>query len=184
VPGEGDATELSAAVERFAGGALCARLARATDSRREERFAFPLDGGVLVTGVIDVLAREPGGQALIVDYKSDRLAGADPTELVAAHYSTQRTIYSVAALHSGSERVEVVYCFLELPEEPVTAVYGRSDLHRLQAELGELCAGVLRSEFVVTQAPHRGVCSGCPAEGGLCSWPLELTRRVAPDRLF
>jgi ATP-dependent helicase/nuclease subunit A len=183
-PREAEATELSAAVERFAGGALCARLARATDSRREEGFAFPLDGGVLVTGVIDVLAREPGGQTLIVDYKSDRLAGADPADLVSAHYSTQRIIYSVAALHSGAERVEVVYCFLERPEEPLTAVYGRADLPRLQAELGELCAGVLRGEFAVAEAPHRGVCAGCPAEGGLCSWPLELTRRIAPDQLF
>ncbi|MEO6859648.1 MAG: UvrD-helicase domain-containing protein [Solirubrobacteraceae bacterium] len=181
---EAEATELSATIERFAGGALCARLARATDSRREERFAFPLDGGVLVTGVIDVLAREPGGHTLIVDYKSDRLAGTDPAELVSAHYSTQRIIYSVAALHSGAERVEVVYCFLERPEEPVTAVYRRSDLTRLQAELGELCAGVLRGEFVVAQEPQRGLCAGCPAEGGLCSWPLELTRRAAPDRLF
>jgi hypothetical protein len=32
--------------------------------------------------------------------------------------------------------------------------------------------------------PHRGLCSGCPAEGGLCSWPLEMTRREALDRLF
>ena len=28
------------------------------------------------------------------------------------------------------------------------------------------------------------VCEGCPAEGGLCSWPLEMTRREAADRLF
>ena len=28
------------------------------------------------------------------------------------------------------------------------------------------------------------VCQGCPAEGGLCSWGLSMTRRGAPDQLF
>ena len=43
---------------------------------------------------------------------------------------------------------------------------------------------VLERRFVVTDTPQRSVCAGCPAEGGLCSWPLEMTRREAVDRLF
>jgi hypothetical protein len=43
---------------------------------------------------------------------------------------------------------------------------------------------VLDRRFTVTDAPQRSVCEGCPAEGGLCSWPLEMTRREAADRLF
>ena len=62
---------------------MCKRLAAATDVRREERFAFLLDDEALVGGALDVLAREPGGAMLVVDYKSDRLEGADPRELVA-----------------------------------------------------------------------------------------------------
>jgi hypothetical protein len=43
---------------------------------------------------------------------------------------------------------------------------------------------VRRGEFTVTDGPHRGVCDGCPVEGGLCWWPLEMTGREPPDRLF
>ena len=64
------------------------------------------------------------------------------------------------------------------------ATYTREQARALEAELSALAGGVLRREFTVTDAPHRGVCDGCPAEGGLCSWPLEMTRRESADRLF
>ena len=44
--------------------------------RREAGFAFALEpggGGPLVRGFVDVLAREPDGTVLVVDYKTDRL---------------------------------------------------------------------------------------------------------------
>jgi ATP-dependent exoDNAse (exonuclease V) beta subunit len=59
-PGPEECDELIALVRRFAATELCARLGRATEARREERFAFGLAGGVLVVGALDVLAREPG----------------------------------------------------------------------------------------------------------------------------
>ena len=37
----------------------------------------PAGGGPLVTGFLDVVATEPDGGVLIVDYKSDRLEGAE-----------------------------------------------------------------------------------------------------------
>jgi hypothetical protein len=43
---------------------------------------------------------------------------------------------------------------------------------------------VLERRFEVTPAPYRDVCAGCPAQGGLCSWPLDMTRRESPDTLF
>jgi hypothetical protein len=64
------------------------------------------------------------------------------------------------------------------------AIYTREQLPALEAELSAMAGGVLSREFTVTEAPHRGVCNGCPVEGGLCSWPLEMTRREAADRLF
>jgi ATP-dependent exoDNAse (exonuclease V) beta subunit len=182
-PTETEATDLIATVERFAASPLRARLGRITDARREQRFAFAW-AGVLVTGVIDVLAREPGGQTLIVDYKSDRLDGRDAGRLVAAAYGVQRLIYALAALHAGAARVEVAYCFLEAPETPVTRVHERAELPALEAELAARAGGMLRGEFAVSESPHRGLCAGCPAQGGLCSWPVEMTRREAPDRLF
>jgi ATP-dependent helicase/nuclease subunit A len=182
-PGGPDAAQIIELVDRFAAGELCRRLGRATGVRREERFRFLLDE-IVIAGVFDVIAREPGGRTLIVDYKTDRLDGADPQELADTAYGTQRLVYALAALKAGADSVEVVHTFLELPGRPAVARFTREQLPALQATLAELAGGVLRREFAVTDAPHRGVCDGCPAEGGLCSWPLEMTRREAADRLF
>ena len=180
---EADAEEAAGLVERFAATELCARLGRATQVSREERFAFLL-GGALVVGALDVLAREPGGRALVVDYKTDRLEGADPSEVVDRAYATQRLVYALAALRAGAEHVEVAHVFLDGVHEPVIATFSLEDAPELEDRLSALADGVMRREFAVTDAPHRAVCQGCPAEGGLCSWPLGMTRRDAPDRLF
>ena len=178
-----DAAEAAGLVERFAATELCARLGRATQVSREERFAFLL-GGALVVGALDVLAREPGGRSLVVDYKTDRLDGADPREVVDRAYTTQRLVYALAALRAGADQVEVAHVFLDGAHEPVTATFSREDAPELEDRLSALADGVMRRRFAVTDAPHRAVCQGCPAEGGLCSWPLGMTRRDAPDRLF
>jgi ATP-dependent helicase/nuclease subunit A len=186
-PGPAEADELAALVRRFADSDLCARLGRAIHTRREERFAFALSADPahpLVVGAIDVLAREPSGRMLVVDYKSDRLDGADPAAIVAREYGTQRLVYALAALHAGAEAVEIAHCFLQRPDEPVSATFERSQLAELGARLAMLGQGVLERRFDVTPAPYRGLCAGCPAQGGLCSWPLEMTRRESPDTLF
>ena len=121
---------------------------------------------------------------VVVDYKSEHLAGADPGVVVAAEYAIQRLVYSLAALKGGAEEVEIVHVFLELPERPVSVAYVRADLEALERELAGLADGVLRREFAVSDGPHRALCRGCPGEGGLCSWPLELTRRERLDTLF
>jgi hypothetical protein len=74
--------------------------------------------------------------------------------------------------------------FLEAPREVVSARFTAADAAALHGRLEQLAAGVLRREFAVTDEPRREVCAGCPAEGGLCSWPLEMTRRETIDRLF
>ena len=178
---------MAALVRRFADSDLCARLGRATQTRREERFTFPLcadPAQPLVVGAIDVLAREPSGRMLVVDYKSDRLDGADPAAVVEREYGTQRLVYALAALHAGAEGVEISHCFLERPDAPVSVAFERGQLAELQARLEALGRGVLERRFEVAPAPYRGLCAGCPAQGGLCSWPLEITRRESPDTLF
>jgi ATP-dependent helicase/nuclease subunit A len=181
---DAETRDLVELVRRFADSELCLRLGRAADARREERFSFLLSNGVLVTGALDVLAREGGERALVVDYKSDRLEGADPAEVVRQAYRTQRLIYALGALRSGAAAVEVAHCFLEAPEHPVSATFTRGEVPGLEQALVRLSDGVLRREFSVADDPHRALCAACPAEGGLCSWPLEQTRRERPDRLF
>ncbi len=152
------------------------RLAELREIRREQRFAFA-HGEVVVSGVFDVLAREPeADRLLVIDYKSDRLGGSAPETIVAERYGAQRTIYALAALNLGGA-VEVVHLFLEAPHEPVSLVYTQADRPALGRELDERLAGIRAADFHVTESPGRHLCEGCPAQGGLCSHPLELTLR-------
>ncbi len=178
-----EAADIAALLEAFVGSEVCRRLAGAGGVRREERFTFLLDG-LLVGGVFDVLAWEPGDRAMVVDYKSDRLEGRDPVTIVAAEYETQRLIYALAVLRAGAASVEVAHVFLERSEEPAVARFDAGDAAAIEDRLRAIAAGVMRRDFAPAAIPHRALCSGCPGEGGLCTWPLALTRREAPDRLF
>ena len=182
-PSRREVEEIVALVRSFAASELRGRLGRATRTSREQRFSF-LQGGLLITGMLDVIATEPPNRTLIVDYKTDRLGGSDPAAVVEREYGTQRLIYALAALRAGAVEVDVVHLFLEVPDAPVAASFTRERAAALEQSLDRLTGGLRAGEFSVTDAPHRGICHGCPAEGGLCSWPLQMTRREAPDRLF
>jgi ATP-dependent exoDNAse (exonuclease V) beta subunit len=169
--------EIAELVAVFARSALAERLARAAWVRREQRFAFLLDDGPMITGILDVVAGEPGDRVLVVDYKTDRLEGLDVEELVTSAYSTQRLVYALAALRADALEVEVAHAFLERPDQPATATFTRAETGRLERELKDLADAIERKEFTVTEQPCRAVCHGCPAEGNVCPWPLELTRR-------
>jgi ATP-dependent exoDNAse (exonuclease V) beta subunit len=183
-PDDAEARELDALIAGFAASELATRLGRADDLRREERFAFLLADGMLMTGAFDVLARESPGRMLVVDYKSDRLQGTAPAAALSGSYATQRLVYALAAIRAGAAEVEVAHVFLEAPEEPVVARFQAAQADSLGAELDGLISGVVGRRFEVTEAPQRSICTGCPAEGGLCSWPLDMTRRESVDRLF
>jgi RecB family exonuclease len=182
-PGEVDTAEIAGLVRAFARSELCTRLANATQVQREQRFTFALPDGTLLTGALDVLAREREGM-LVVDYKSDRLTDTDPRTIVRRAYAVQQLIYAIAVLRSGAELVHVAHVFLERPDEPVLEAYSAGDAPELEARLLERTRGVRERRFTVTAEPLRAVCAGCPAEGGLCSWPVEVTRRERPDQLF
>jgi ATP-dependent helicase/nuclease subunit A len=158
------------------GSTTFGRLSSLRDVSREQRFAFPV-GETLITGVFDVIAQDRPGHLLVLDYKSDRLAGVDPAVVVAERYLAQRLIYALAALKLGTPAVEVVHLFLEAPEDPVAAEFGAAEIPELEAELAGRVAGLLSGDFGVTDAPGRRSCDGCPAQGGLCSYPLALTTR-------
>ncbi len=170
--------ELADLVFAFTETPLAERLAGADWVRREERFSFVLgDDGPLITGVLDAIAVEPGRRMLVVDYKSDRLEGHDPELVVRSAYSTQRLVYALAALRADAVEVEVAHVFLERPREPAVVSFSHAELGKLERELEELVSGVARGDFTVSQEPCRAICAGCPAEGGLCPWPLAMTRR-------
>jgi hypothetical protein len=110
-----------------------------------------------------------------VDYKSDPAEGVDLEAACDEKYGTQRLIYALAALRSGATAVEVVHCFLERADEPVSVAFAAADLPRLEAELLALAGGVIDSRFEPTDRPHRELCATCPGMDALCSWPKERT---------
>jgi hypothetical protein len=137
--------------------------------------------GPLVNGVVDVLAQEADGTALIVDYKSDVVGDADLEALVEASYGVQRRIYGLACLRAGAPAVEVVHLFLERAAEPVVHRYETADAPRLEADLRERAAGLLAGEYPVAAVPHRALCATCPGRAGLCSYPPEATDRPVEE---
>jgi ATP-dependent exoDNAse (exonuclease V) beta subunit len=177
---DAEVADIRSLVEAFASSPLCARLAAARRTRREAPFAFGLDtggGGPLVNGFLDAAAVEPDGGVLIVDYKSDRLEGATPQEVVDRDYATQRVVYALAALRDGAPRAEVAYCFLERPGEPVRRAFSAAEAPALTEHLDRLARGVLAGEYPVAAEPHRDLCGDCPGRAGLCSWGEEMTLR-------
>jgi hypothetical protein len=181
---EEDVADLLGMVEAFARSALAARLAAAREVRREHVFAFPLGADApLVTGVVDVLAHEADGAALVVDYKSDHVGKADLDGLVEGAYGVQRRIYALACLRAGAPAVEVLHVFLERAADPVSRRYAAADADGLELDLRARAAGLLAAEYPVAEVPHRGLCATCPGRAGLCSHPPERTDRTIEEAL-
>jgi ATP-dependent helicase/nuclease subunit A len=120
------------------------RIRDAAGSRAEVPLLVEVAGTVL-RGSIDLLVEEGGAPPLIVDYKTDRVDGADPAEL-AGRYEIQQAIYALAVAEArGADRVELAYVFLERPEEPVVASWGAEEIEAgrrmLEAAIAEVRDG-------------------------------------------
>ena len=132
-------------------------------------------GETVLRGSIDLLVEREDAPPLVVDYKTDRLGGADP-ESHAARYGTQRAIYALAAAESlGAAEVEVAYVFLERPEAPVLTRLGAGEMAAGRERLAAAIDRIGRGEFPVAPAEKRNwaLCRGCPALGRLCSGPQK-----------
>ena len=164
------------------GSGPAGRVAGARSVHREHPFAFSVGPGEpLLTGVIDLLAREGDGGCLLIDYKSDRVGAQDDLgRLVEREYGVQRLIYALAVLRDGAPRVEVVHWFLERPEDWVGAAYAASDRGELEERLAARIQRARARMFAVSEHPHRGLCETCPGRAGLCSWSDGETMRELP----
>ena len=158
---------ISGLVDAYCASELAQRVARLPGARPERPFAFEHDG-VLLHGRLDVLWRD-GEKALVVDYKSNALEGADPASVVEAEYRLQRLVYALACLHDGATEAEVVYHFLERPDDVVAATFSIGDTPELEAELSATIARIREGVFKPT--PSEFACADCPALDLVCAGP-------------
>jgi ATP-dependent exoDNAse (exonuclease V) beta subunit len=176
-PDSTDAESLLAPVREWLGSPLLSEgiAAGATRVRAEVPILLGVAGTVL-RGSIDLLVEREGAPPLVVDYKTDRLAGADP-ETHAGRYGTQRAIYALAAAESlRASEVEVAYVFLERPEAPVLSRLGEAEMAAARKRLEASITRIAEGEFPVAPEDQRDwpLCRGCPALGRLCSGPQEV----------
>ncbi|MGE5407202.1 MAG: PD-(D/E)XK nuclease family protein, partial [Syntrophothermus sp.] len=172
---EGEPEALLAPVRGWLDSPLRRRIeAEATRVRAEVPILLGL-GETVLRGSIDLLVERGGRPPLVVDYKTDRLAGSHPASR-APRYETQRAIYALAASEAlAATEVEVAYVFLERPEEPVATTLDGMQMTAARQHLETTVRRIAAGEFPVAAGPRRGwdLCRGCPALSGLCSGPAQ-----------
>ena len=170
---EGELERIEALVAAYCRSELAARLALLPTARPERPFTFAHDG-VLLHGRLDVLSRDELS-ALVVDYKSNELLGADPGTIVEEEYGLQRLVYALACLRDGAQTVEVVYQFLEQPDAVVSATFTSDDVPQLETQLSAAIARIRAGDFRPT--PSEFACNGCPALDLVCAGPRLAVAR-------
>ena len=159
-------------VEAYCGSQLAARIAVLEGAAAERPFAFEHDG-VLLHGRLDVL-QVAGERALVVDYKTNWLDEESPAEVVERDYRLQRLVYALACFRAGASEVEVVYQFLERPDDLVTTCYLVEQAPELEADLSAAIAAINAGEFRPT--PSEFACADCPALDLVCAGPRLRNR--------
>jgi len=88
---------------------------------------------------------------------------------VEEEYRVQQSVYALACFRAGAERVEVVYQFLEAPEDVVSKGFTSADAEAVEHDLGTLVRSIREGVFLPT--PSAFACSGCPALDRVCAGP-------------
>jgi len=161
-------------VRGWLGSALRQQLATATRTRAEVPILLAA-GGTVLRGSIDLLVERNDAPPLVIDYKTDRLNGSDPTDH-AARYEIQRSIYAIAVAESlGAPEVEVAYVFLEQPDQPAVTCLDTAAMTAGRTRLEQTISRIAQGEFPVASPDTRtwSLCRGCPALGRLCSGPSD-----------
>jgi ATP-dependent exoDNAse (exonuclease V) beta subunit len=139
--GPEDSAGLLGPVRAWLGSALFGERVQGSRTRSEVPILLEVAGTVL-RGSIDLLVVTGENPPLIVDFKTDRLAGHAPRELY-GRYAIQRDIYALAVSEATrAAEVEVAYVFLERPDDPVTETLAAEEIaagrDRLEAAIGRV----------------------------------------------
>jgi ATP-dependent helicase/nuclease subunit A len=144
-----------------------------SESRPEVPFVLGL-GGTVIRGQIDLLVPGAAGRPpIVVDYKTDALAGRSPQRL-AERYRAQREVYALAAGDQSGARA--IHVFLEAPDDPVIQELDGEGLRRARERLEGLIAQLRGGAFEPAADPYPALCYGCPAAARLCPRPAWRPR--------
>ena len=160
---------IASLVEAYCDSDLAARVAALPGAAAERPFAFEHDG-VLLHGRLDVL-HLADGRAVVADYKTNVLEERTPAEVVESDYHVQRLVYALACFRADAKEVEVVYQFLERPDETVSATFTLDDVPGLEHDLSAAIAPsrpALCPRRASSPAPAVRARPGCagPSSGG------------------
>lgn len=164
-----------AALERWRGSPLAARMASLDDVEHEQPFLLGV-GEAAVTGFYDLVAADGDG-LVIGDVKVGPLGDLSPDERRDAGYAVQEEVYALAALEAGHAHVDV--CFQWVGDDASSGRmaerrFAAADAAGLRERLERRVAAALEGPWEPTPSPT--ACAGCPALGMLCAGP-ELERR-------
>jgi ATP-dependent helicase/nuclease subunit A len=164
---EADVERIAGYVAAWSECSLSGRVEGLAHARPEVPFAFEV-GGVLFRGRFDIFGREADGSALVVDFKTNRLAEREAQDVMDRSYAVQVTTYALAALRTGAPSVEVAYAFLERADAVATRRFEADAAEALEAELREAIEAIRAGRFPARPGPH---CRECPALDLLCAGP-------------
>jgi ATP-dependent exoDNAse (exonuclease V) beta subunit len=164
---EADTERIAAFVAAWSECALRERVDQLVHAWPEVPFAFEV-GGVLFRGRFDIFGREADGTALVVDFKTNRLAEREAQDVMDRSYAVQVTTYALAALRTGAPAVEVAYAFLDRADAVATRRFAADAADGLETELREAIEAIRAGRFPARPGPH---CRECPALDLLCAGP-------------
>lgn len=155
-----------------------ARLAEAESLRREEPYVHRIDG-VLLRGQIDLVFTWER-QRILIDWKSDRVAGRDHVQRRLGHHRFQVLLYALALAGAGRPLDQALLVFLRIAEDggfrqvrlaPFDLEWAVNRARRLAALAQELSALVAAPAAALLDAVPRGQdppCQDCPFRNGPC----------------
>ncbi len=156
-----------------------ARLAEVRSLRREEPFVFRLEG-VLLHGQMDLVC-EWRGQRILMDWKSDRVAGRDAIERRLTHHRFQILLYALALAAAGRPVDQALLVFLRASEEGGFRQLRLEEFDlewaatraRRMAELARRLSGLTvgePGESLLSRVPvfKDPPCADCPFRNGPC----------------
>jgi ATP-dependent helicase/nuclease subunit A len=128
-------------------------------ARVEREYSFFLDvGGTTVQGVIDLVFEDAGGCGVVVDYKSNDLAGSGRLATLTELYRPQIELYALAAKRAGLvEPNEGTLYFLN-KAQPVRLPVDADRLEAAEGRAADALSSIVRSAWDTEPGEK---CRGC-----------------------